>query len=225
MKERVINTIRGQVYELIKAGICDGQYKPGQWLQEKELANYFSVSRSPVREALRQLASEGFVVDIPNKGTFVRKFTVKDIEEIYDLRVLLENYALTKASGRLDSQKVEGLRDCIRKMSEAYTDEDLVLYTKYDQELHDLLIRLSGNDLLIDTYTRLCSSFQQFRVYSLSSQQRLEQSLTEHTAIVNDLLNGNVEEAQATNQIHMSLAREQIIDYMEQLNDKNCSCV
>lgn len=151
---------------------------------------------------------------------FVRKFTTKNIDEIYDLRVLLENHAIKKASGNLTPEAIEGLQDCIKRMSEAYESKDLIQYTKYDQDLHNLFVQLSGNELLIDMYTRLCSSFHQFRVYSLSSQQRLDYSLVEHTSIVNYLLSGYVEEAQATNQMHMSFAKEQIIDYMKRLNNE-----
>ena len=69
----IANTIRDQVYQLLKDEICDGRYEPGYWLQEKELAQRLKVSRSPVREALRQLSRDGLVRDIPNKGVFVRE--------------------------------------------------------------------------------------------------------------------------------------------------------
>ena len=91
-----IKTIRNQVYQILKDDICEGRFAPGQWLQENELAERLCVSRSPIREALRQLASDGLVVEIPNKGVFVKEFTARDIEEIFDLRVLLEDYAISK---------------------------------------------------------------------------------------------------------------------------------
>ena len=84
MERRPIKTIRNQVYQILKDDICEGRFAPGQWLQENELAERLCVSRSPIREALRQLASDGLVVEIPNKGVFVKEFTARDIEEIFD---------------------------------------------------------------------------------------------------------------------------------------------
>ena len=72
MERRPIKTIRNQVYQILKDDICEGRFAPGQWLQENELAERLCVSRSPIREALRQLASDGLVVEIPNKGVFVK---------------------------------------------------------------------------------------------------------------------------------------------------------
>lgn len=92
--ERQINTISGQVYQIIREDICSGAYPPGYWLQENELAKRLSISRSPVREALRRLVADHLVVEIPNKGTFVRDFSLKDIQEVFDVRVMLESYAL-----------------------------------------------------------------------------------------------------------------------------------
>ena len=114
MKRKVINTIRGQVYELLKQAICDGEFEPGQWLQENELAEKLSVSRSPIREALRQLAADGLVIEVPNKGVFVREFTAKDIEEIFDIRVLMENYAIDKMNEHLTEEDSTQLKNCMK---------------------------------------------------------------------------------------------------------------
>ena len=107
MERRPIKTIRNQVYQILKDDICEGRFAPGQWLQENELAERLCVSRSPIREALRQLASDGLVVEIPNKGVFVKEFTTRDIEEIFDLRVLLEDYAISKLQHHLTTADMQ----------------------------------------------------------------------------------------------------------------------
>ena len=94
---RRIQTIADQVYSILRKNICEGQYPPGSWLQEVELCNQLGVSRSPVREALHRLVSDGLVVSVPNRGTFVKEFTCRDIDEIFDMRVMLEEYAIRRS--------------------------------------------------------------------------------------------------------------------------------
>ncbi|MCD8075499.1 MAG: GntR family transcriptional regulator [Lachnospiraceae bacterium] len=218
MKPKIINTIRGQVYEQLKQAICDGDYKPGQWLQEKELAEQFSVSRSPVREALKQLAADGLVTEIPNKGIFVRKFTPKDIEEIFDLRVMLESYAIQKVVEHLstDGESIkQELTSCLQTLEKTYRQNDLSLYTDADTALHEKIIQLSGNDFLGIVYERVHIMIQQFRSYSLTDSSRYEASMTEHEEIVNNILSGQTQEAIKINQAHLELAKEQIMIYLE----------
>lgn len=210
MKSRVISTIRGQVYQLLKQAICDGEYKPGQWLQENELAEQFSVSRSPIREALRQLSSDGLVVEIPNKGVFVRDFTPKDIQEIFDLRVMMENYSINEICTHTSEEARILLTDCLNRLTNAYQTDDRTLYTDIDTELHDLFIRLGGNSFLTAAYERVHTMTQLFRAYSLTDQKRFDDSIKEHQSIVENILANHPKEAQEINQCHLQLAKEQI---------------
>ena len=184
MERRSIKTIRNQVYEILKEAICAGRFAPGQWLQENELAEKLCVSRSPIREALRQLAADGLVVEIPNKGVFVKEFTRKDIAEIYDLRVLLENYAIDKLHDNIAPDKAERLMDCLSRMERVHAENDLQAYITIDTELHNLLVELCGNSLLESMYAKIYSLMQQFRIYSLTSVQRFDESLVEHRDLI-----------------------------------------
>ena len=115
-----IQTISDQVYSILRRKICEGEYAPGSWLQEVDLCDQLGVSRSPVREALRRLVSDGLVINIPNKGTFVKEFTCKDIDEIFDMRVLLEGYAILRSHQNLTSQRIETLLAILREMEITY---------------------------------------------------------------------------------------------------------
>ena len=97
MSDQPVQTIRDQIYKIIRNSLWRGEYTPGQRLQEVELANRLHVSRSPVREALKQLVSDGLVIEIPNKGVYVKKFMVRDIDEIFDVRLMLESYAIRRS--------------------------------------------------------------------------------------------------------------------------------
>lgn len=217
MKQKVVNTIRGQVYELLKEAICNGEFEGGQWLQEKELAEQYSVSRSPVREALRQLSADGLVIEVPNKGVFVREFTPKDIEEIFDLRVLMENYAIDKIDEHLTDSICTQLKDCMKIVEEAYEKGELSSYISTDAMLHDLIIKLSGNDFLAIAYERVHIMIQQFRSFSLmDNPQRFQESIEEHRDIVKYILDNQPEKAKEINSYHLRLAKEQIILYLAQ---------
>jgi len=213
----IADTIKQQVYQIIKDKICKGEYSPGKWLQEKELANEFKVSRSPVREALRQLASDGLVVEIPHKGVFVKRITSKDIEDIFDVRVLLESYAIKKAYENLTEENKNALMDYVSKLTQAHEEGNLHLYIELDTKLHNLIIDMSGNSVLKTTYEKVHSMIQQFRIYSLTGKQRFDESVVEHQDIVNGIISGNVDEADQINKTHLRLAKEKIQEYITRL--------
>lgn len=216
MERHPVKTIRNQVYQILKDDICEGRFAPGQWLQETELAERLCVSRSPIREALRQLAADGLVVEIPNKGVFVKEFTARDIEEIFDMRVLLEDYAIGKLQHNLTTADMGRLIDCLNEMERVHAGKDLRAYTDMDARLHSLLIELCGNSLLESMYGRIHSLNQQFRIYSLTSTQRFNESMEEHRNIVHCLLTNNTDEARAINKRHLQLAKGKIIQHFSE---------
>ena len=215
-------TIKEQVYQILKQKVCEQQYKPGQWLQEKELASYLNVSRSPVREALRMLANDGLVVEIPNKGIFVREFSRKDIMDIYDMRNMLESYAIAHSNANLSESSREELLETVHNLEEAQKNNDLKQYVEFDTQLHLQIIKLGGNPIINSTYERLRSMLQPFRIYSLMKHERFDSSVREHADIVKWILMGEVEKAIELNINHLSRAQESILVYMSN-EEKNGS--
>ena len=149
-QKRTITTIREQVYRILRDDICQGVYAPGTRLQEVELAENLNVSRSPVREALRQLAADGLLLEIPNKGVYIKEFTVKDIEEIYDLRVMLESYGILHSDGHITSMRRERLLGLLTEMENYLEKGDLRSYTSVDERLHNHIVHLGDNSLIND---------------------------------------------------------------------------
>lgn len=211
----IASTIKDQVYQILKEEICSGVYAPGQWLQEKELAGRLSVSRSPIREALRQLAGDGLVVDIPNKGVFVKEFALRDIDEVFDLRLMMESYAILRSDKNLTPEYKEELLRYVDELTRMHNEGRLKRYIELDTQLHNLFITLSGNRLLEESYRKVHTMIQQFRIYSLIGQQRFDESVEEHREIVHCILTGALEEANRANQHHLELAKEKILEYLE----------
>ena len=214
-KPKVIaSTIKEQVYRILKDEICSGGLKSGQWLQEVELAERLKVSRSPIREALRLLSGDGLVVDIPNKGVFVREFTEHDIEEIYDMRVMMESYALLNSHVNLDSAREGLLREYLEALVTLHDEDNLNEYMDVDSKLHALFIALSGNSLLEESYRKISSMVQQFRIYSLLGHQRFDESVDEHCSVVTSILDGATQKAVDTNHKHLMLARDKVLEHL-----------
>ena len=205
-KVRKVTTIREKGYQILRDEICRGDYPAGYRLQELELTEHLNVSRSPVREALRQLVSDGLLIEVPNKGVYVKEFTVRDIQEIFDMRVMLEGYGIYHSKENMTSTRLERLLEILRRLEESYDAGDLEAYTRCDEELHERIVRLGDNSLVNDTYERVRSMNQQFRVLSLMSQRRFTESLDEHRTIIHALATGDVKTADIVNRRHLELA-------------------
>lgn len=213
--KRTVTTIREQVYRILRDEICRGEYTPGTRLQEVELAEALHVSRSPVREALRQLVSDGLLIEVPNKGVYVKEFTVKDIEEIFDLRVMLESYGIFHSAGNMTSARRERLLEILADLESSFANGDLETYTAVDEKLHGQIVRLANNSLVNDVYERVRSMNQQFRVLSLMSEKRFTESLEEHRSIIHSLAIGDLSTADSVNRHHLKLACDAIKERLE----------
>lgn len=213
-KRPITATIRDQVYHILKNDICNCYYSPGTWLQEKELAQRLQVSRSPIREALRQLVGDGLLVEQPNKGVFVKAFTTKEIEEIFDMRVMMESYAVLRSAEHLTTEHKEKMLEFISELVVAHKEDNLKKYIEIDSQLHNYIIRLAGNNLLMESYGRVHAMIEQFRIYSLMGQERFDESVDEHRRMVHAIITGEVKEAEEINRKHLQLAKEKIIEHL-----------
>lgn len=207
-------TIKDQVYAILKAEICRGVFEDGQRLHENELATRLNVSRSPVREALRQLASDGLVLELPNKGVFVKELTPKDIDDIFEIRLLLECYGIRRSAGHMTEELAEALRRCREDLIRFHAAEDITQYMNADGRLHHMLLQISGNDLARSVYDKISSLALKFRVISLLGKERFDESVEEHRGIITKVLDGDPEGAVAVNERHLRRAKQKIIEHL-----------
>lgn len=203
---RSIQTMGDQVYTILRKDICEGRFAPGARLQEIELSEALGVSRSPIREALRRLVSDGLLLTVPNKGTYVKEFTCKDIDEIFDMRVMLESYSIRRSQKNMTAERKQQLFDILNVLEKTHTEDNVEQYTRADEELHNAIVALGENSLVNSTYARVRSMNQQFRVFSLADRTRFDDSLEEHRQIIHALVNGDTAEADRINCVHLELA-------------------
>lgn len=210
-----MKTIKEQVYEVLKREILDGSYKPGERIQELQVAKRLNVSRSPVREAIKELIGEGLLEYVPNKSITVKKLSITEINEIFDFRNITERYAIEKTVINLDREIEERLGRMKSDLMRLHHDKDIHLYCRVDSEFHSFLIESSGNRLLYKVVSNVMALIEQFRIISLRSPQRFEDSVGEHVSIIDFILNKDAEAACRVCSNHLDLARNEIISYLK----------
>ncbi|QZY56198.1 GntR family transcriptional regulator [Crassaminicella profunda] len=209
-----ITTIKDQVYNIIKENILNGNFKPGEKLQEKKIAEQLNVSRSPVREAIKELIGEGLLESIPNKSISVKKLSKKDIIDVFEFRTVIEKYAINKTILNLTEEKIKILDELLEELEESYHSKDLTEYCRIDVKIHDVIIYMSENMVVYNAIKNIFSLIQPFRVISLHSKKRFENSFIEHKEIIKAIKEKDFERAWSVNSTHLNLAKEQIIEHL-----------
>lgn len=173
-----------QVAEALTTEILEGAYKGGEQLVEQELQTRFEVSRSPLREAFRELEKRGLVTIVPRKGAFVRRISRKDVEEHFPVRAALEGLAARLAYGSISDTGLKQMEQELDGMKRAVDSSDTSLFYIHHIRFHEIFIEATGNDLLIETLKvlRMQSLWHRFsfRYY----QEGLKRSFRVHQKIL-----------------------------------------
>ena len=159
-------TIKDQVYTSIFEDIIKGKYSSGEILKEKELIERFNVSKSPVREALVQLCSEGVLISRPRFGYEIVRLTRRDIEDILKYRSILEGGALNCSINNITADQIDALSELDRKCCSQEAKDDFWIHWKYNVEFHLMLMSFYNNEFAynnlkkaMDTLTRAYAQF------------------------------------------------------------------
>ena len=209
-----------KVYRALKTEIIKGSLKPGTKLSEGKIAKQMEVSRTPIREALRELAAEGFVKISPNQGVVVSNASVEDVQEVLQIRGVLEGLAARLATKMINEEEIKELEKYQKRM-EYYTNEDDVLaFSEMDAEFHGLILNICGNNRLIQIRKNLSDQAHRYRIRSLSVPGRLKYSLKEHQEIVEALKRKNAEQADRLSQKHIENVLVNILAHKDKEEDK-----
>jgi len=192
-----------KVYRALKTEIVKGFLEPEAKLLENKIAEEVHVSRTPVREAMQKLVSEGFVKTTPNQTMIVTEVFFEDIKEVLQIRGVLEGLAARIAAKKINKQEIEELEKTIAQMNLYVVKEDLISYCQVDDEFHDHILNICGNKWIIQIRDNLGNFIYRFRIKSLSVSGRLKHSLEEHQAIMESLQKHNSIEAERLSQLHM----------------------
>lgn len=198
-------------YEKIREDIITGKYPQGEKLPVEKIAQEFNISQTPVKEALNRLASEGFIEAVPRHGMILKKLSVKDIEDMLNVRIMIESYSARIAVG--NAKKHQDILDRMKELLsllETIGDREYVEATKLEQEFHGLFVRLTENRRLIRIYDTLWGVGFAFYVYSTGNfpMVRLREANREHAKMYKYLLAGKGEELAALMAAHMQATIE-----------------
>jgi DNA-binding GntR family transcriptional regulator len=202
--------LRQIVYEKIKEAIVDGILPPGERLSEVDLAMKLNVSRTPVREAIRQLAQTGLVRLVPRRGAFVTLPTAKDASDLYEIRIALETLALERVCSVPPEEELRALRAGFLVVTDESEGNP---FLADDRHFHALLSRSSGNGFLETVLHNVSDLIQLCRHYSIDGVP-LPDSAQEHVAIIDAILEQNTPLAKELMTRHLIRAKDALISYI-----------
>lgn len=198
-------------YSSIRQGLAAGRWAPGSHLRESELAAELGISRTPVREALRKLASEQLVSFEPHLGVRVPGWSDHDIEEIFALRVELESYAAGQAARHASGAQAAELRVLAEGIEQAAfggPEPDYVQITELNNRFHGLIVAAAGNQRLVSLVVTLVEIPLVVRTFARFDRQELARSVSHHFDLVEAIEGGNADWAVAVMRAHIHAGRQ-----------------
>jgi len=205
--------LREIVLEALREAIVTGVLEPGERLMEIQLAEELGVSRTPIREAIRKLELEGFVVMIPRKGAYVAGVSYKDVKDVFEIRAALEGLAAGLAAEKITDEEIEQMERVLHYEKEPDNLEEMV---QSDTDFHALLYKASRNEKLIWILGNLREQIQRFRSTSLAVPGRVKNAIAEHREILEAIARHDVKEAQALATAHIENAANVMFEAMRQ---------
>jgi phosphonate utilization transcriptional regulator len=204
------NSLSMLIQPEIERLILSGELAVGQWMNESELAQRFGVSRGTVREAFRMLEQSGLIRQEKNRGVFVREISIKEADDIYDLREALDELVGRTIADTATSKQLKLLHEMLDQMRGAVKANDVVQYHPLNLRFHDLMVEFTGNAKLIATYRRLINELHLFRLRGLAGLDGLRASQDEHRAIVKAIESRNPETAGRIMRSHVIKSRQRM---------------
>ena len=195
-----------KVYESLRQRIISGELKPGLPINEADFARELSVSKTPVREALRQLERDGFVENIPGRGSAISHIRPHDIREVLEIREIIEVGAAKRAAWRHGNDELHMKREETRKkLEEEGSSQENVQELGSWEDVHLSIVKAVGNQTLVDMYLGLLDRIHRIRSYygQRFTQRRLQEILGEHAAMLDAIVEGDAERAERAVQSHL----------------------
>lgn len=208
-------TLNQRVYQELRQLVITGGIAPGTQLEEQSLAIDMGVSRTPMREAIAQLVTDGLVENRPYRGNFVRSFTVEQVRDLYVVRQALEGCAVRLAVPRLTESRVAALRDILADVQLALEAGELTWYGTADRRFHNMLISYSENQTLIGCLERLELQIQIVRTMANDDPEVVRRTALERPHILAALEARDAELAARLMEEHIAGVGRAVVDKLE----------
>lgn len=203
--------LRDVVFNTLRQAILTGELKPGERLMEIHLANKLGVSRTPIREAIRKLELEGLVTMIPRRGAEVAQITEKSMNDVLEVRRALDALCVELACDRITDEELESLKQACEGFEAAVRTKDVKKIAQADVALHDIIVRATGNQRLIQLVNNLSEQMYRYRFEYIKDSSQHETLIEEHRIIYQSIVRKDKETAAAAARTHIDNQEKAII--------------
>ena len=207
-------SLRESICEKIREEITYGKLSPGERLLEYKLVERFKTSRSPIREALCQLEREGLITFERNKGITVPKLSIEEVDEIYDLRILLESHAAHLSVERTEKNNVKYLKDLFRKMKTASKEYDLMSWIYNNTLFHNFFHENCGNKALDQILVNLKRRVHRYQYTIIRMPDHFKDYLEQHERILRGYEEKDAKTVERCVKLHIKTIKEVLISYL-----------
>ncbi len=207
---------KDKAYEMIKQGILSGRISSKQPISVGSLSSELGVSRTPVREALQKLQTEGFVQIFPNQGVIVRELTSTEATQMYELRIALEGYLLRRGISLFSEGDIAFLRELLERQREAMENNDPFAFMHFDNEQHLFIHKVYHNPFIFDVLNRMADRIFYGGVQALKMPGRMQATLEEHVRLVEAIEAGDADRAIQALEFHFNRGLTSTISSFDQ---------
>jgi DNA-binding GntR family transcriptional regulator len=209
------HTLNHSIYERLREMIATGTLVTGARIDERAISGQLGVSRTPLREAIAKLAKEGLIEQRPYRGNFVRAFSPKQVNDLYETRMVLEGLSARRAVANLTDEGLAELTGILDDIQHALAQADIVAFSAADQRFHSTIARLSGNETVIESLERLRAQVQLVRLAANRDPDLVERTARERPAILAALRDRDADRAARLMEEHIDGVRRTVLKQLE----------
>jgi DNA-binding GntR family transcriptional regulator len=213
--ERRNHTLNHSIYESLREMIASGLLVTGSRIDERAISEQLGVSRTPLREAIAKLAKEGLVEQRPYRGNFVRAFSPRQVNDLYETRMVLEGLATRRAVTNLTDEGLAELTQILDDIQAALAQRDMAAFSVADQRFHSTIARFSGNETVIESLERLRAQVQLVRMAANRDPDLVERTARERPAILAALRERDADRAARLMEEHIDGVRRSVLKQLE----------
>ena len=196
-------SLRSQAVDQLRGAIVTGKLEPGSMHSEQSIAADMAISRTPIREALLQLASEGLVEFVPQRGVRITEFNAEHLAQVFQFRAAIEGFCAAKLAGQARPDALSRLDAELERQSAIIAADDRLAWVKANMDFHTQIVASAGNKLMVDALASLASHTMRIGYRMNYRRQRMKESVDEHSAVVEAIRRRDSERAQALAAEHL----------------------
>jgi DNA-binding GntR family transcriptional regulator len=209
------HTLNHSIYESLRRMIAEGILVTGSRIDERAISEQLGVSRTPLREAIAKLAKEGLIEQRPYRGNFVRAFSPKQVNDLYETRMVLEGLAARRAVANLTDEALAELTGILDEIQDALARKDLAAFSVADGKFHAAIANLSGNEAVIESLERLRAQVQLVRLAANRDPGLVERTARERPEILAALRERDADRAARLMEEHIDGVRQTVLRQLE----------